>query len=700
MAPAMSRPLPYPTALLTLTAIYFGAGTLGLSLAILQPNASAVWPPTGLALAALLLFGYRLWPAVFIGAFLVNLAIKTPLAPSLAIATGNTLEAVAGAILTRRFANGLAAFDRAAGISRYVFCAVLPSTALSPTIGVTALTLFGKLNNYFPVWLTWWTGDFVSDLVVAPLLVVWFTRPPVRLQPKRLIEALCLAAALLLYGRVIFGAGLPGGSARHPLAHLGIPLLLWAALRFRHRGATAAALIVSAVAVWGTLHGSGSFAVGGPNDSLLLLQAFIGTSTLTALVLAAVVTQHERAQTERQALLDREQAARAEAERANLAKDQFLAVLSHELRTPLTPVMLTASIMEANDQLPQAVRADAHTIRRNVELEARLIDDLLDLSRIANGKLNLNLQPVEIHALLEAVREMTNPDAASKRMSLHWKLDARNDRVQGDAARLQQVLWNLLKNAVKFTPEGGQIHVRTRDDGSDTIAVEITDSGIGIGEEALPRIFTPFDQGGQATTRRFGGLGLGLAISKAIAQMHHGAIAAQSPGEGRGSTFTLTLPTTQSVHKPTTPIDRPSPEPAATRLSSPKSTAANLRVLLVEDHPDTLKALRRYLASVGFAVTPAATVQDALNLLDAQSFDILVSDIDLPDGTGHDVMRHIKHRRLEVSGIALTGFGTEYDIKTSQDAGFAAHLTKPVDVRHLRDTILKLATSTHSIAAG
>jgi len=291
----MRRPLPYPAALLLLTALYFAAGKLGLSLAFLQANASAVWPPTGLALAALLLFGYRLWPAIFVGALLVNLAVKTPIAPSIAIAAGNTLEAVLGAFLTRRFARGSAAFDRAADIFCYLFLAALPSTALSPTIGVTALALAGQIKSYLPVWLTWWTGDFVSDLVVAPLLVIWLTRPVPRPHPKRIIEAIGLAAALLLYGCIIFGAGLPNVSARRPLGHLGMPLLLWAALRFRQGGAVTAAAVISAVAVWGTLHGSGPFAVGTPNDWLLFLQAFIGVSTLTALVLAAVVTQYERA---------------------------------------------------------------------------------------------------------------------------------------------------------------------------------------------------------------------------------------------------------------------------------------------------------------------------------------------------------------------------------------------------------------------
>ena len=683
----MRRSLPYPLALLTLTAVYFAAGKLGLSLAFLQANASAVWPPTGLALAALLLFGCRLWPAIFVGALLVNLAIKTPIAPSLAIATGNTLEAVLGALLTRRFARGSAAFDRAPDIFCYVLFAVLPSTALSPSIGVTALALAGQVKSYLPVWLTWWTGDFVSDLVVAPLVIIWLTRPFPRARPKRIIEALCLAAALIVYGCVIFGAALPQASARRPLGHLGMPLLIWAAFRFRQRGAVTAAAVISAVAAWGTLRGSGPFAIGSPNDWLLLLQAFIGTSALTCLVLAAVITQQERAQAERQALLDREQAARAEAERANLAKDQFLAVLSHELRTPLTPVMLTASIMEANDQLPAAVRADAHTIRRNVELEARLIDDLLDLSRIANGKLTLDLHPLHIHTLLNSVREMTAADVRSKDLSIHWHLDAPHDTVNGDAARLQQVLWNLLKNAVKFTPAGGHITITTRGDGPDnSVAVEIRDTGIGICQEALPRIFTPFDQGGQATTRRFGGLGLGLAISKAIAQMHHGDITAQSDGEGQGATFTLTLPASHSISKAAAPPQ--SVTPAAPAQSHAATT--NLGVLLVEDHADTLKALRRYLISNGFTVTPAETVKAAVDLLDTQSFDILVSDIDLPDGTGHDIMRQIKHRRLDIPGIALTGFGTEYDIQSSQQAGFAAHLTKPVDVRHLRETILTL----------
>ncbi|HZN67476.1 MAG TPA: PAS domain S-box protein [Tepidisphaeraceae bacterium] len=372
-------------------------------------------------------------------------------------------------------------------------------------------------------------------------------------------------------------------------------------------------------------------------------------------------------------------AARAVAEAANKAKDQFLAVLSHELRTPLTPVVMTLAGLELDRSLSQDVRDDLAMIRRNVELETRLIDDLLDVTRITNGKLRLHLQPTDLHGLAETVVELFHSELRSKRVELRYDLNAPDARVSADPARLQQVLWNLVKNAIKFTPEGGRIIVRTNNPDPRTLEVSVIDTGVGIDPEALPRIFNAFEQAEQSVARQFGGLGLGLAISRALVELHGGTIRADSPGRDRGATFTVELPTVGAIERLVNQI-QPPPQPAYANRPA-------VRLLLVEDHPDTLRVLKRLLEKMGYAVYTAASAAAALNVLATQSVDVLVSDIGLPDATGHELMRKIRADHGVLPGIAISGFGMDTDVRNSYDAGFLSHITKPVDVRQLDATI-------------
>lgn len=392
------------------------------------------------------------------------------------------------------------------------------------------------------------------------------------------------------------------------------------------------------------------------------------------------VTEQKRAQVDLQS-------AKEAAERASHAKDQFLAVLSHELRTPLTPVLFTIASLSQNEQLPPEVRSDLALIRRNVELEARLIDDMLDLTRITKGKLRLHYETVDVHDALRHVLGICHNDIQTRQIDLSVRLEAIHYHVRADPARLQQILWNLIKNAVKFTPEGGLITVGThngarRSGRRDNLQITVHDSGVGISAEALPRIFDAFEQGDQSVTRQFGGLGLGLAISKTLAEAHGGTIAAASEGKGRGATFTVTLPT---VEAPRPKSARPEEAPAA----PPRRSA---RILLVEDHEDTARVLSRLLRAMGYDVSTADSVKAALAQASRQTFDVIVSDIGLPDGSGLDLMRAIR-RQQPVTGIALSGFGMDADVRNSREAGFVEHLTKPVDVDTLDATIQQVVSA-------
>src|SRR5213593_3472296 len=364
--------------------------------------------------------------------------------------------------------------------------------------------------------------------------------------------------------------------------------------------------------------------------------------------------------------------------RSNLAKDHFLAMLSHELRTPLTPVLASALALESESELPKDIQESLQMIRRNVELEARLIDDLLDLTRIDRGKVQLNFEVVDAHTLLQNALEICQPEIDRKRLRHSLNLDAQKVHMRADPARLQQIFWNLINNAVKFTPRNGQIIITTSNDSKGQLRVEIADTGLGIEPEALPKIFDAFEQGGRT---QLGGLGLGLAISKTLVEAHKGTITAQSAGRNKGSTFTLVFPTCEKAEAQIAPAASP-------RLPERQP----MRILLVEDHEDTNRSLTNLLRRRGYHVQSALNFQSAVNLSANEQFDVLISDLALPDGSGIDLMQKL-YSKQPLLGIALTGFGMEDDIRKSYDAGFKHHLVKPIDLNKLDSLIQRGAAA-------
>jgi PAS domain S-box-containing protein len=390
---------------------------------------------------------------------------------------------------------------------------------------------------------------------------------------------------------------------------------------------------------------------------------------------------------ERERLLESEQTARQAAEEANRAKDRFLAMLSHELRTPLTPVLAGARMVEMIPGLPEAARSGIAMIRRNVELEARLIDDLLDLTRVANGKLRLSHETVDVHEVIDSVLELFRSEIQVKQQDVHVDKAAHHHYVLGDRARLQQMLWNLIRNAAKFTPDGGHIYVRTRDERMH-VQISVEDTGVGIEPEQIGKLFNAFEQGSQNMSRQFGGLGLGLAITKALTDAHGGTVSAYSPGAHCGATFTITLPTAEA------PTEKPVVADASTR-----HPAGALAILMVEDHEDTAEVMAQLIRTLGHEVTVVGRVADALAATLSASFDLIVSDVGLPDGTGIDFIRAVRERS-DVPAVALTGFGTDEDIRRCLDAGFNAHLTKPVNFMQLEKAIESAANAKARKATG
>src|SRR5215470_6587494 len=370
------------------------------------------------------------------------------------------------------------------------------------------------------------------------------------------------------------------------------------------------------------------------------------------------------------------QAEKIAAQKASKAKDNFLAALSHELRTPLTPALAAATYLQENaEKLPPEFVEDIEIIKRNVQLQARLIDDLLDLTRIARGKLHLELEDCDAHTIIENALEIAHSAIAAKQLNVSTELEAKQYHILADCIRLQQVFWNLINNAVKFTSPSGEITIRTFNDKQARFHFEIVDTGIGIEPQRLASLFQPFEQADPSVTRQFGGLGLGLAISKRLVDLHRGTIEAESRGRSFGATFKVTLETL-----PAGTTERGRNNGIAGHPSKP------LRILLVEDHKDTRRTLSRLLTHFGHKVLSAENVEGAIELMGVNNIDVVLCDIGLPDGSGYEVAARARAKG-HIKAIALTGFGTERDVQRSKDAGFDFHLVKPINFQELQSAL-------------
>lgn len=364
--------------------------------------------------------------------------------------------------------------------------------------------------------------------------------------------------------------------------------------------------------------------------------------------------------------------ARDLAEAANHSKDAFLAVLSHELRTPLTPALMAASLLERDTTLSEQSRELAVMIRRNVEVETRLIDDLLDLTRITQGKIQLRKEVIDVHKIIRDAAAVCQAELDDNVQTLFLELAASKSKIVGDPVRIQQVLWNLIRNASKFSGRTKSIYINTADAEDGNLKMCVRDEGVGIPAHILPRLFSPFEQGSEEITRKFGGLGLGLVISKSIVELHAGTIEAFSDGQNQGSRFELSFP----------PHHETSEKPTVEGLPSKGS------ILLVEDNADSRLTLTMLLKFLGYAVEPAKDMRTALSLAEDRIYDLIISDIGLPDGSGYELMRELR-TRTSIPSIAVSGFGQSEDVEKALEAGFNFHLVKPVNSFALESAVAK-----------
>jgi signal transduction histidine kinase/ActR/RegA family two-component response regulator len=406
------------------------------------------------------------------------------------------------------------------------------------------------------------------------------------------------------------------------------------------------------------------------------------------LTISRDITERKRAEQERERLLRQEKEAREEAETASRMKDEFLATISHELRTPLTAILGWASMLNRGLLSPFQTRHALEVIEQSAKSQAGLVDDILDTARIITGRLKLDARPVQIERVFQAAVEVIRPSADAKRIALHVVTDDRSGIVFGDANRLQQVIWNLLSNAVKFTTEGGRVEAElNRTDGH--VEITVTDTGMGIDPQFMPYIFDRFRQADSTSTRKYSGLGLGLAIVRHVVEMHGGTVDASSPGQGQGATFKVRFPAA-SAH-----LTQPEPRPMAAGWK--QTTQANqiegakdlggVRVLVVEDDLDTLEMLRALFQNRGAEVMTASSADDALTALEHAVPDALVSDLAMPGQDGYELIERIRQRGAEWGGnipaVALTAYARVEDRARALTSGFQVYLPKPVDPHEL-----------------
>ena len=819
--------------MLLLAAVYFVVAKLSLLLAIPPGYATAVWPPSGIALAAMLLWGTRLWPGIWLGAALTNFTVEGSPLLAVLIATGNTLEGVVGATLIRRFIGSRDYFESGDNVVKFVVLTALSAT-IAAAVGVISLSLFKALpwSHFVANAWTWWQGDASGMIIVAPLIASWAVRSWPRWSLPTAIEAGSLVSALALVTFIIFGSAPP-----FPLAFMTLPFIIWAAIRFGQREVMTVTAMVCAIAIWYTIQGRGPFGLGSSNVSLLILVAYTSTLVLTGLVLSGAIGARGRAiaelrkgkelleqrveertlevevsnQTLRAELAEhtrQEEILRQSEERFRLLVDgvkdyaifmldsgghivswntgaehikgykaseiigkhfsvfypaediarkwpeheltvaraegrfedegwrlrkdgsrfwanviiaalydnehrvrgfakvtrdlsvrrriealeeserqmnEFLAMLAHELRNPLASIVNALGLMRSKPGEDQAeFRA---VLERQTALLARIVDDLLDVSRITRGKISLKREILDMNRMITRTLASCRPLIDAHRHALELRLPDEELPVDGDSTRLSQVVFNLISNAVKYTPDGGRITIAVkREDGEAVLRVH--DTGIGIAPALLPKVFDLFVQGDRSLDRTEGGLGIGLTVVRRLIEMHGGSVSAASSGHGEGSEFVVRLPLALGHGVARGPAKEVPPHLPVTRR----------RLLVVDDNRDFANTLGALFETMGHDVRIAYNGTDAMSIAAEYRPDAAFLDIGLPGRNGYEVARMLRSSP-ELAGltlVAFTGYGRDEDRRRVREAGFDYHLVKPAEATELAKIVDALSTRTRA----
>lgn len=661
---------------LILFILYFVVGRVGLSIHPVNTFATFIWPASALALAAVMLFGYRLWPAILLGALAVNASLDANLLVAAAIGFGNMLEAVAGAYVLKHIINFDTDLTRVrdnVGIIATAFFVPV----LSATIGVSSLWLGGTLaaGEILPSWGAWWSGDALSILILAPFLLKWLSRPTFQRSTGQYAELFFSISVVALTAFFIFWT-----HGVQSVYYLFIPLT-WVALRTGPRGTTLAIVVATSIAIAGTLLGNGPYA--GPE--LFPLEIFIGTLGSLFLIFTATVEERKNGQKELSHHVEELEQALSKISSEDEAKKNFLAILAHELRNPLAAMLSSIELLRlqkpADEETPGLVR----TIGEHVHAMRSMLDDVLDISRISRNKLVLRKEIVSLDSILDHSVESTQAIVRDRHHKLSITKPSTPLFVEVDPIRIEQIVVNVLNNAAKYTNPGGQLEIRTTTEHGMAV-MRFKDNGVGISKSMQKRIFEPFFQvrRGKLATE---GLGVGLPLTKQLVEMHGGTIEVKSDGEGKGSEFIVRLPLVSERRYKAAKVAPASPSSKKLRFVKNKRS-----ILVVDDNEAAANALSRLLELRGHEVKVAYTGLGGIDAARTYHPDLLILDIGLPDIDGYEVVRRLKQDpELHAAIIALTGYGQAEDKERALAAGFHYHLTKPVGLKELERAFKKVA---------
>ncbi|WMT79680.1 MASE1 domain-containing protein [Bradyrhizobium sp. Ash2021] len=672
------RGISYAGGLVAIGAIYFVLAKGGLALASINPSATPIWPPTGVALAAVLLWGYRTWPAIFMAAMIANATTAGSVATAIAIATGNTLEAVVGAYFINRWSSGCNTFSTPNSVAKFVLICVVIATPISASIGLTSLATVGYIErtNFANAWVTWWLGDVTGALVIAPVIVLWASSPYHAFNRKEFLETVGVLATAAAVGLIAFSPLIEQTPSRTPLGFLAILPMLWAALRRGPRDTATVALVLAGITIWGTLTGGGPFTTADLNVSFLLVLMFLISITVPSLLLSADVEVRKKAEgslRRAQIGLERKVAERTrELELANAAKSRFLAMASHDLRQPLHALGLFVAQLRTPLKPGERTKTIERIDATRKEMD-EMFNSLLDISRLDAGVLTPKITEFPIARLLQKIE--TRFDQATREKGLRLRVRRSDAWVRSDAMLLERILFNLISNAVRYTLRGGII-VGCRQRG-EMLRIEVWDSGPGIPEDQKQNIFGEFFQLPAPERNRYGGLGLGLAIVDRLRRLLNHQIDLAST-VGRGSRFAILVPMADECVTSTAPVD--SPHPGAFAVEGKV-------VLVIADAPIVREGTGGLLGKWGYSVLTAGSGEAALIRLAGrqQRPDLIISDYHLASGeTGIRAIEQINAAfGSSIPAILISGDTAAEPLRDAKDRGYIL-LHKPVDPMRLR----------------
>ena len=678
------RGISYAGGLVAIGVIYFALAKGGLALASIHPSATPIWPPTGVALAAVLVWGYRTWPAIFTAAVIANATTAGSVATAIAIATGNSLEAVVGAYLINRWSSGCNTFSTPNSVAKFALICFVIATPISASIGLTSLATAGYIErtNFANAWVTWWLGDVTGALVIAPVIVLWASSHYQAFNRNEFLETVGVLATAAAVGLIAFSPLIEQTPSRDPLGFLAILPMLWAALRRGPRDTATVALVLAGITIWGTLTGGGPFTTADLNVSFLLVLMFLISITVPSLLLSADVEVRKKAEESlrrAQFELERKVAERTqELELANAAKSRFLAMASHDLRQPLHALGLFVAQLrtplKSAERTKTIERVDATRKEMN-----EMFNSLLDISRLDAGILTPKITEFPIARLLQKIE--TRFDQATREKGLRLRVRRSDAWVRSDAMLLERILLNLVSNAVRYTLRGGII-VGCRRRG-EMLRIEVWDSGPGIPEDQKQNIFGEFFQLTAPDRNRYGGLGLGLAIVDRLRLLLNHQIDLTST-VGRGSRFAILVPMADECVTSIEPVG--SPHPAAFAVEGKV-------ILVIADAPSVQEGTAGLLGKWGYSVLTAGSDEAALIRLAErqQRPDLIISDYHLASGkTGIRAIEQINAAfGSSIPAILISGDTAPEPLRDAKDRGYIL-LHKPVDPMRLRAVMHEL----------